>query len=71
MGFGFIFILIFWGVVIAVAIWLGKSLMNENGSLSGIFGSQGKNSAMEILERRYASGEITRDEFEIMKTDIK
>jgi len=71
MGFGFIFILIFWGVVIAGAILLGKTLINENGSFGNIFKSQGKDSVKEILERRYASGEITREEFEMMKTDIE
>jgi putative membrane protein len=45
--------------------------------LSAIGGSPRKSgdsdldeSAMEILKKRYASGQITRDEFERMKKDI-
>lgn len=70
MGFGFIWILIVWGVIIAAAIWLGKALLNRGGDLGGILAGGGNKSAIEILENRYARGEITREEFENMKKDI-
>jgi putative membrane protein len=70
MGFGFIWILIVWGIIIAAAIWLGKTLLNRDGDLGSLLAGSGKRSAIDILENRYARGEITREEFEIMKKDI-
>ena len=71
MGFGLIFIVLFWGIIIAGAIWLGKVLLNKNGNLSEIFTGEKGFSSKEILENRYARGEISRDEFDLMKSDIE
>jgi len=71
MGFGLIFIVFFWIIVVLGAIWIGKLLLNKNDDISGIFSGAKENSAHEILKRRYARGEITREEFEAMKTEIE
>ncbi len=71
MGFGLIFVVIFWFIVILGAIWFGKLLLNKNDDISGIFSGAKDNSAREILKRRYARGEITREEFELMKSEIE
>jgi putative membrane protein len=52
-----IFVLIVIGGI-AVARWALKS------------GGGGADSALEILKRRYARGEITKEQFEEMKKDI-
>jgi len=70
MGFGFLWILIVWGIIITAAIWLGKILLNRDGDLDSLLASSGKRSAIDILENRYARGEITREEFENIKKDI-
>jgi putative membrane protein len=70
MGFGFLFMIIVWGVIIAAAVWVGRYLLNINGDLNNVLSNTRKKSALEILENRYARGEITRDEFESMKKDI-
>lgn len=70
MGFGFLFMILVWGVIIIGAIWVGKNLLNSNGNLGDIFSSGREKSAFEILKDRYARGEITREEFENMKEDI-
>ena len=57
-----------WGVLIALAVW-GVSRLFPRGSLSS--GEHERDStAREVLARRYARGEITRGEYELMKRDI-
>jgi putative membrane protein len=48
--------LIFWGALILLLIWLFKGI-STNGS------KRTDNSPRDILERRYARGEIGRDEY--------
>ena len=60
MGFGFIFMLLFWGII----IWFIVTLINE--------GQSNKNEldSLTILRRRYASGEITKKQYEEMKKEL-
>ncbi len=46
--------------------WMSWCMGGRNGPAEGTDAS-----AMDILKRRYASGEITREEFERMKRDIE
>jgi len=62
MGFGFIFMLLFWGLI----IWLIVTLINSVQS-----NKKDDLDSLTILKRRYASGEITRKEFESMKKELK
>jgi len=61
MGFGFIFMLLFWGLI----IWLIVTLINASQS------NKNEPDSLTILKRRYASGEITKKEFETMKKEIR
>lgn len=62
MGFGFIFMLIFWGFIIWIVVTLiDASQSNKNGS----------SDSLTILKRRYAKGEITKKQFEIMKKELE
>lgn len=68
-GLGILLMVLFWVGLIALSTWVVKSIFqgtgntrNENG------GSQPK--AKEILDKRYARGEITREQYELMKQDI-
>ncbi len=69
-GGGFIggwFMIIFW-ILVIVAIFLGiKWAVNSGGSQGGAR----KESALDVLKRRYASGEIDRDQFLAMKKDLE
>ncbi len=69
MIFGLFLLLVFWGGLIALAIWLVKSMFGSSQRLSGISQSS-ELSAGEILDQRYARGEITREQYELMKQDI-
>ena len=57
MGFfGWTMMVVFWGAVIALTVWAVRS--TRTGS------SESRSGALDILERRFAAGEIDRDEFE-------
>lgn len=61
--FGILLTMFFWGLAIFLAFKLIQYLI----SLTG----RGKTTgALSVLEKRYAAGEITRGEFEQIKTDI-
>ncbi len=51
---------VFWGALIALAIWAVRSLGSNRADQS----DRKPNRAMEILEERYARGEIDRQELE-------
>lgn len=60
MGFGWMFMILFWVLVIFIVVSLVKRT-----------GSGEKETAEEILKKRYARGEISKEEFERMKKDIR
>ncbi len=74
MGFGWgygwlgmIMIGVFWLVVIVAAVWLIRSVIQSNQGHP-----DGHNpTAREILDSRYACGEITREQYEQMKEDLR
>ena len=70
MGFGLagmFFMLVFWGLLIFGAVWMARSLF---GNTAPPPGSSNPESPRQILDQRYARGEITREQYEIMKEDI-
>lgn len=68
---GLLFMLLFWGGLILLAVWLVRAIFSSrtwrNSPPSSSSSSQ---TAQEILAQRYARGEITREQYEIMKQDI-
>jgi putative membrane protein len=67
MVFGGIMMLLFWGGLIALIFWTVKSFASRSVERAEEY----RPSAREILDRRYAQGEINRDEYERMKEDLK
>lgn len=59
-GLGFIFPLLFWGLLIYGVVLLFR----HNGFADG-------SRALDILKERYAKGELTKEEFEAMKKDLQ
>ena len=58
-GFWPLMMIVFWGIIIGLGVWFARSLWRQSTS-NGEIGS----SAEETLKRRYAIGELTRDEYE-------
>ncbi len=56
-GFGWIFMVLFWAFVILGVLYLLKQLFSDKAVTSRT------ESAEDILKRRYASGEVTTDEY--------
>lgn len=63
MLFGMVWMVIFWGAIIWLAVW-GVSRFTD-GDRRG-YGDL----ALDIARRRYARGEITREEFERLRQDL-
>jgi len=64
MGFGWLFMGVFWALVIIGTVFLIKTVI-------GTTKTEGKSeTALDILKKRYARGEINREEFEEKKKDI-
>jgi len=63
------------GILIALAllvVWAVRQMRNSRYSLASSSGqSSGTTLALEILQARYARGEITRQEYQQMLEDIK
>jgi putative membrane protein len=68
--FGFVLMLLFWIGLVLLSVWLVKSLfqgMNPPRTRNAGKASQ----PLEILNHRYARGELTRDQYELMKKDLE
>jgi len=63
-GGGWWISIILWVAIILVVIWGVRAIFMNSAKRSD------QPSAMEILKRRYASGEISKDEFDRMKKDL-
>jgi putative membrane protein len=62
MVFGMIWMVVFWGAVIWAIVW-GVSRFSGHEHPSS-------ESPLEITRRRYARGEITKEQFELLRRDL-
>ena len=67
MGFG---MLIFWGLLIVLAVLLVRGLFQGNRPHAGNSASP-VYSAKQILEQRYGRGEINREQYQLMVKDLE
>ena len=68
-GFGLIWMIIFWGILILLAIWLVNMLFpttKKSDPQDHI-----SDSAVDILKQRYARGELTQEEYQQMLNTIQ
>jgi len=65
-GFGGGFMWIFWILLILAILWAVRFASGREGG-SG----EKQKTAVEILEERYAKGEIEREEFEQKRNDLR
>ena len=63
MGLGGLVVLLFWIALIAGLILLVRAGMGHASSL--------RSTPLDILKRRYAEGQITREQYEVMRKDLE
>ncbi len=63
MGFGVILMILFWGAVIALIVWVVKRF-------TGGTDSNRKNDPLDIARERYARGDISKEEFDQIKKTL-
>jgi putative membrane protein len=61
--------LVFWGGLVALVVLLVRALFPRGQQLPGGTGDRVP-TARELLDQRYARGDITREQFEQMKRDL-
>ncbi len=64
-GLGMAMMVLFWVLVIAAIVWVLRSAENRRAFPGGH-----RETLLEILQRRYANGEIGRDEYEQKRRDL-
>jgi len=72
-GFGWIFMIIFWGLIIWAIYALIRGFSGHKCCGGHDHGGhkQGEKNAMDILKERYAKGEVNKEDFEKMKKDLE
>lgn len=65
MGFGWIFMIIFWVLVILGVVYIVQTAIKSEKE------SEKKETPFDILKKRYAKGEISKEEYERMKEELK
>ncbi len=65
MGFGWLFMFLFWAVVIAAIVFLVRNLAAGSGR------QERGDTALEILKKRYARGELSHEEYIKARDELK
>jgi len=71
MGLGWLFMLLFWGVVVAAIVAIVRSVSGAGGrKATDASGEEHHQAPREIVQQRYARGEIDREEYEQKMQDL-
>ncbi len=66
--FGLVCMWVFWVIIVVLIVLLIRRLLSVGPT--GMASPPQEDSALEILKKRYARGEINKEEFEIKKKDL-
>ncbi len=64
MGFGWVWMIVFWALAIAGIVYIVQAVLRGSGRRDQ------RESPLDILKKRYAKGEIDKEEFERMRDDL-
>ena len=67
---GMILILLFWSGLILGGIWLVRTVFSNSKTNQSEKWTTIQTSPLELLERRYARGEVSREEYQQIKADL-
>ena len=67
-GLGLILTILFWVLAIALIVWLVRLLFRNTAGGEGK--GESRPAALDILDERYARGDIDKSQYESMKKDI-
>jgi putative membrane protein len=67
MVFSGIWMLVFWGAIIWLVVWGVKKLLGHGESKGG---TPESHDPLDIAKKRYAKGEISKEEFDQIKKDL-
>lgn len=70
-GLGILLMVLFWGGLIFGGVWLVKAISSSGQQGQSGMGTYKQPSAQEILDQRYARGEINREQYETMRKDLQ
>ena len=68
-GFGGIFMILLWIVIIGLGVWLISGLVSRTNTQSPSNLPLAE-SPLDILQKRYARGEITKEQYDEMRRDL-
>lgn len=73
MIFGGLMMILFWGGLITLTLWLFRASVGPNVNRSDNYEGQPRptRDALDILKERYAHGEISKAEFEQIRDDLR
>jgi len=73
MGFGFFFMILFWLLIVLGIVALVRWLLpqSQSGREQGTADKKRDKTPLEIVQERYARGEIDRTEYEQKKRDLQ
>jgi putative membrane protein len=69
MGFGWLFMVLFWGALIALSVWLIRALFPSAGQPPAPPAGRNANTR-DILDGRLARGEISQQEYDLMRETL-
>ena len=70
MGFGFLGMLLFWGALLALVVG-GATWVFRQTTGTRPPGGQRQPTARQVLDERFARGEISREEYDAIRTQIE
>ena len=70
MGFGFLGMLLFWGALLALLVG-GTVLVLRQTTGVQLLGGQRQPTARQVLDERFARGEISREEYDAIRARLE
>ena len=67
MVYGAFAMVAFWGLIIGLVVWVISKITRHEHSGQG----PERRDPLDIVKERYARGEITKEQYENLKTDLK